>query len=40
LRRELEYRQEAGQRQLRFRRDPQTYLSQLEELLLMESLPT
>lgn len=40
LRRELEYRQEARRRQLRFRRDPQTYLSQLEELLLMDSLPT
>jgi hypothetical protein len=39
LRQDLEYRQEARRRQLRFRRDPQAYLHQLEELLLKVSLP-
>jgi hypothetical protein len=40
LRRELEYRQEARRQQLRFRRDPQAYLRQLEEQLLKPSLPS
>jgi hypothetical protein len=40
LREELETRQEARRRQLRFRRDPQAYLRSLEERLLKLSLPT
>ena len=39
LRRELDYRHEARRAQLRFRRDPQTYLARLEEQLLQPSLP-
>jgi len=39
LRTELAYRQEGRRRQLRFRRDPAAYLSQLEEQLLQTSLP-
>jgi len=39
LREELEDRQEARRRQLRFRRDPQAYLRNLEERLLKPSLP-
>ena len=39
LRRELKYRHEARRAQLRFRRDPQTYLTKLEEQLLQPSLP-
>ena len=40
LRAELEYRHEARRCQLRFRRDPDTYLHSLEERLLKLSLPT
>jgi len=40
LRQELDQRQEARRRQLRFRRDPQTYLRNLEERLLKPSLPS
>jgi hypothetical protein len=40
LREELDKRQEARRRQLRFRRDPQAYLRTLEERLLKPSLPT
>jgi hypothetical protein len=39
LREELEYRHAARRRQLRFRRDPQAYLRQLEDQLLKPSLP-
>lgn len=39
LRRELEKRQEARRTQLRFRRDPEGYLEQLEARLLKLSLP-
>ncbi len=39
LREELDQRQEARRRQLRFRRDPQAYLRTLEERLLKLSLP-
>ena len=38
LRAQLEYRQEGRRRQLRFRREPQAYLQQLEDLLLKPSL--
>ena len=40
LREQLDVRQEARRRQLRFRRDPQAYLHALEERLLKPSLPT
>jgi hypothetical protein len=40
LRQELDQRQEARRRQLRFRRDPQTYLRSLEERLHKPSLPS
>jgi hypothetical protein len=40
LREELDQRQAARRRQLRFRRDPQAYLHSLEERLLKLSLPT
>ncbi len=40
LRDELEYRHEARRQQLRFRRDSEAYLSQLEDQLLKPSLPT
>lgn len=40
LRQQLEYRHEARRQQLRFRRDPDTYLSLLEKRLLLPSLPT
>ncbi len=40
LRAELDKRQEARRRQLRFRRGPQAYLRILEERLLKPSLPT
>lgn len=39
LRAELAYRQEARRTQLRFRRDPDAYLRQLEDRLLKLSLP-
>jgi hypothetical protein len=39
LREDLDERQEARRRQLRFRRDPETYLRTLEERLLKLSLP-
>lgn len=39
LRAELAYRQEARRRQLRFRRDPEGYLEQLEARFLKLSLP-
>ena len=39
LRAELADRQEGRRRQLRFRRDPGAYLSQMEEQLLQPSLP-
>ncbi len=39
LREELDTRQEARRKQLRFRRDPQAYLRALEERLLKPSLP-
>jgi hypothetical protein len=40
LRQQLDYRQEARRRQLRFRKDPAAYLAQLEAILLKPSLPT
>jgi hypothetical protein len=40
LRLQLDYRQEARRRQLRFRKDPAAYLAQLEACLLKASLPT
>lgn len=40
LRSELQHRHDARRAQLRFRRDPQTYLAQLEERLLQPSLPS
>ncbi len=40
LREELDQRQEARRRQLRFRRDPEAYLRALEARLLKPSLPT
>lgn len=39
LRHDLDQRQEARRAQLRFRRDPDAYLAQLEEQLLMSTLP-
>ena len=39
LRQALEYRHETRRAQLRFRRDPSAYLTQLEDLLLQLSLP-
>jgi hypothetical protein len=39
LRRELDQRQETRRAQLRFRKDPTTYLAQAEALLLQQSLP-
>jgi hypothetical protein len=39
LRQTLNYRHEGRRRQLRFRRDPQTYLASLEQHLLTPSLP-
>ena len=39
LREELDQRQEARRKQLRFRRDPEVYLRSLEECLLKLSLP-
>jgi len=40
LRQKLEYRQEARRLQLRFRRDPHAYLADLEQRLLIPSLPS
>jgi hypothetical protein len=40
LRQTLEYRHEGRRRQLRFRRDPQTYLASLEERLCRSGLPS
>ncbi len=40
LRGELEYRHEARRQQLRFRRDPEAYLTSLEARLLREILPS
>lgn len=40
LRQTLDYRQEGRRRQLRFRRDPQTYLASLEERLCRPGLPS
>jgi hypothetical protein len=40
LRHTLDYRQEGRRRQLRFRRDPQTYLASLEERLCRSGLPS
>jgi hypothetical protein len=39
VRREVEQREEARRAQLRFRRDPETYLEQAEQLLLRATLP-
>jgi len=39
VRREVEQREEARRAQLRFRRDPQTFLEQAEQLLLRATLP-
>jgi len=39
LRQTLNYRHEGRRRQLRFRRDPQAYLTSLEQHLLTPSLP-
>ena len=39
LRTQLQYRQEARRKQLRFRKDPAAYLATLEEILLKTSLP-
>jgi hypothetical protein len=39
LRTDLEFRQEARRAQLRFRRDPTAYLTQIEATLLQASLP-
>ena len=39
VRQSLEYRHETRRAQLRFRRDPAAYLTQLEDLLLQLSLP-
>lgn len=39
LRQQLEYRHEARRMQLRFRRDPQAYLTALEQRLITSSLP-
>ena len=40
LRQTLDYRHEGRRRQLRFRRDPQAYLADLEQLLIRSSLPS
>lgn len=40
LRHALDYRGESRRKQLRFRRDPQTYLTLLEELLCRSGLPS
>jgi len=40
LRQALDYRHEGRRRQLRFRRDPQTYLASLEECLYRSGLPS
>jgi hypothetical protein len=40
LRRTLDYRHEGRRRQLRFRRDPQAYLADLEQRLIRSSLPS
>jgi len=40
LRQTLDYRCEGRRKQLRFRRDPQTYLTSLEELLCRSGLPS
>jgi hypothetical protein len=40
LRQTLDYRHEGRRRQLRFRRDPQTYLASLEERLCRSGLPS
>lgn len=40
LRQTLDYRHESRRRQLRFRRDPQTYLTSLEERLCRSGLPS
>ncbi len=40
LRQTLDYRQEGRRKQLRFRRDPQTYLASLQERLCRSSLPS
>ena len=40
LRQQLEYRHEARRMQLRFRRDPDAYLADLEQCLLTPSLPS
>lgn len=40
LRQALSYRHEARRAQLRFRRDPETYLAKLEALLLKPALPS
>jgi hypothetical protein len=39
LRQQLDYRHEGRRRQLRFRRDPRTYLAALEQRLIRSSLP-
>lgn len=39
LRQTLDYRHEGRRRQLRFRRDPQTYLASLEQILFRSVLP-
>jgi hypothetical protein len=40
LRASLEKRRESRRAQLRFRRDPDTYLAKLEEQLLKQALPS
>ena len=40
LRQQVEYRQESRRRQLRFRRDPDAYLTALEQRLCLPSLPS
>jgi hypothetical protein len=40
LRQQLDYRHEGRRRQLRFRRDPQAYLADLEQRLISSSLPS
>jgi hypothetical protein len=40
LRQTLNYRHEGRRNQLRFRRDPQTYLASLEECLCRSGLPS
>jgi hypothetical protein len=39
LRRQLDHRHDARRAQLRFRRDPGTYIAALEDQLLMPALP-